>query len=137
MEVVGVGISSFDGRRKKSMKEFAEQKDAIEDDGFGKLRVSNSECNGEFEILDFSCSDDSDSSTEHEEESSTERGPNSRREEERAIFQKARQYLNPGCFFRLIVYLYAERKLIVFFWIHFFSTLVVWGKFISINTNDS
>ena len=52
-----------------------------------------------------------------------------RREEERAVFQKARQYLLPGPFYRAIVHLYAERKLLVFFCIHFVSTMVVWGKF--------
>jgi hypothetical protein len=52
-----------------------------------------------------------------------------RRGEERAIFEKARRYLLPGPFYRTIVHLYAERKLLVFFWVHFISTIVVWGKF--------
>lgn len=98
------------------------------------IRVSNTACSGEFELLDFSCSDDSDEQTEVE-ISETLNGVNSfdeRKEDERAIFQKARQYLNPGCFFRSIVYFYAERKIIVFFWIHFVCTLVIWGKSVSI-----
>jgi hypothetical protein len=52
-----------------------------------------------------------------------------RREEERAVFHKARHYLLPGPFYRAIVHLYADRKLLVFFWIHFMSTIIVWGKF--------
>jgi hypothetical protein len=52
-----------------------------------------------------------------------------RRGEERAFFQKARRYLLPGPFYRTIIHLYAERKLLVFFWVHFISTMVVWGKF--------
>lgn len=52
-----------------------------------------------------------------------------KRESEREIFTKAREYLNPGWLFRLVMRLYAERKLVVFFWLHFFSTLVIWGTF--------
>jgi superfamily II DNA helicase RecQ len=46
---------------------------------------------------------------------------------ERDLFEKARQFLSPSAFYRFIVYLYAERKLVVFFWIHFVGTMVVWG----------
>ena len=46
---------------------------------------------------------------------------------EKEVFQKARHYLNPGCFFRFVTYWFAERKLFTFFWIHCIATLVVWG----------
>ena len=52
-----------------------------------------------------------------------------RKEIEKLIFQKARQYLNPGPLYRYFVYLFAERKLLVFFWAHLMSTLVVWGTY--------
>jgi hypothetical protein len=96
-----------------------------------KLRISESGCNDEFEMRNLSYSFDSEGSTEGTEgtEYSTDDSLNGRRDEEREIFQKARQYLNPGCFFRSIVYLFAERKIIVFFWIHFMSTMVIWGKY--------
>lgn len=48
---------------------------------------------------------------------------------EKDLFDKARQYLNPGPLFRFFTYLYAERKLLTFFWVHFIATLVVWGHF--------
>lgn len=48
--------------------------------------------------------------------------------EEKALFDKARQYLNPGIYFRFFTYLYAERKLLTFFWVHFIATMTVWGK---------
>jgi hypothetical protein len=73
---------------------------------------------------DFSGDDDTSYT-----QTSSEGVQETRREEERAIFQKARHYLLPGPFYRAIVYLYAERKLLVFFWIHFISTMVIWGKF--------
>lgn len=50
-------------------------------------------------------------------------------EEEKALFHKARQYINPGMFFRFFTYLYAERKLFTFFWIHCVATLIVWRKY--------
>ena len=62
-------------------------------------------------------------------QTSSEGVQRARREKERAVFQKARHYLLPGPFYRAIVHLYAERKLLVFFCIHFVSTMVVWGKF--------
>jgi hypothetical protein len=57
----------------------------------------------------------------------TENSENSE-DSERDLFEKARQFLSPSAFYRVIVYLYAERKLMVFFWIHFVGTMVVWGK---------
>ena len=51
------------------------------------------------------------------------------REEERKYFQKARECLAPGSIFRRVVHFYAERKLMVFFWIHLASTLVVWAHY--------
>lgn len=50
------------------------------------------------------------------------------RKMEKDIFNKARQYLNPGPVLRFFVYLYAERKLLTFFWVHCIATLVVWGE---------
>jgi NRPS condensation-like uncharacterized protein len=49
-------------------------------------------------------------------------------EQQRALFQKARDHLHPGPFFRFVTYFYAERKLAVFLLIHAVCTLVVWGK---------
>lgn len=54
-------------------------------------------------------------------------------EQEKMIFDKARQYLTPGIFFRFFTYLYSERKLLVFFWIHFMCTMTVWSKYICAN----
>jgi hypothetical protein len=34
--------------------------------------------------------------------------------------------LCPSSFYRHITYLYAERKLVVFFLVHFVSTLIIW-----------
>ena len=45
-----------------------------------------------------------------------------------AVFKKARQLMNPSPLYRWIMYLYAERKLVVFFGIHFVSTMIIWGK---------
>jgi hypothetical protein len=42
------------------------------------------------------------------------------------LFQKARHMLCPSTFYRHITYLYAERKLVVFFLVHFVSTLIIW-----------
>ena len=66
------------------------------------------------------------STSEHS--SSNEAAPLHQREKE--LFQKARQYLNPGRFFRLVTFLFAERKLLTFFWVHAIATLVVWGTYI-------
>jgi hypothetical protein len=91
-----------------------------------KLRIFDG--NDEFEILDLSCSFDSASSADLT-EPSTDESMDGRREKERAIFQKIRAYLSPGWLFRSIIYFYTQRKLIIFFWIHFVSTMVIWGKY--------
>lgn len=44
------------------------------------------------------------------------------------LFEKASTYLNPGRGFRYMVYLYGERKLLVFFWMHFSCTMIIWCK---------
>jgi hypothetical protein len=49
------------------------------------------------------------------------------KDSDQALFKKARQLLNTGCFYRSIMQLYAERKLVVFFGIHFVSTMIIWG----------
>ena len=46
-----------------------------------------------------------------------------------SVFRKARKHLNPSGFFRWIIYLYAQRKLNIFFFIHFTSTMVIWIHF--------
>jgi len=46
------------------------------------------------------------------------------------LFNKAYEYLNPGRAFRSVVYLYAERKLMVFFLTHFACTMIIWCKFV-------
>ena len=48
---------------------------------------------------------------------------------EKSVFRKARQLLDMGNFYRGIIYIYAERKLLVFFGIHFMATMIVWGKY--------
>jgi len=45
------------------------------------------------------------------------------------LFNKAYEYLNPGRFFRSIVYLFAERKMMVFFLTHLACTMIIWCKF--------
>jgi predicted ferric reductase len=54
---------------------------------------------------------------------------NSSDSDTRALFQKARQLLCPTRFYRQVTYLYAERKLMVFFLVHLVSTLIVWSHF--------
>ena len=44
------------------------------------------------------------------------------------LFHKARLLLCPTEFYRQITYLYAERKLMVFFLVHFVSTMIIWCK---------
>lgn len=47
----------------------------------------------------------------------------------KSLFNKAYEYLNPGRSFRIIISLYAERKLLVFFLIHFACTMIIWCKY--------
>lgn len=47
----------------------------------------------------------------------------------RNIFEYARTVLNPGRFFRIVLHLFAERKLLVFFGVHFVSTMIIWSKY--------
>jgi hypothetical protein len=49
-------------------------------------------------------------------------------ESEKEIFDKVRQYLRPGPWFRFITYLYAERKLVIFFLVHFMATMITWSE---------
>lgn len=55
---------------------------------------------------------------------------------EREIFVGARHYLNPGPFFRYIVYLFAERKLLVFSAVHFACTMIIWSHFFLIKFEE-
>lgn len=50
-------------------------------------------------------------------------------QDDRAVFEKARNLLNPSRFFRWVTYLYAQRKMNIFFFIHFTSTIVIWIHF--------
>jgi hypothetical protein len=50
----------------------------------------------------------------------------SSKEDERAVFEKAKEYLRPGCFFRFVTNIYTERKLFLFLWIHCVCTVVIW-----------
>jgi hypothetical protein len=54
-------------------------------------------------------------------------------EQQRALFQKARDHLHPGPFFRFVTYFYAERKIALFLLIHAICTLVVWGKLLCLD----
>lgn len=47
---------------------------------------------------------------------------------EKEIFERARHYLNLGPAYRIFTHLFAERKLLIFFWVHFICTIVIWGK---------
>lgn len=47
----------------------------------------------------------------------------------KCLFKKAYEYLNPGKTFRAAVYLFAERKLMVFFLLHFAATMIIWRKY--------
>lgn len=58
------------------------------------------------------------------------------REEERAIFHQARQCLTPGPWFRFVTHLYAERKLLIVFWVHLVATLVIWVHFFLIKWQE-
>jgi len=49
--------------------------------------------------------------------------------EDRALFQEARNHLNPSRFFRWITNFYAQRKLNIFFCVHLISTIVIWLHF--------
>ena len=50
-------------------------------------------------------------------------------QEKKALFRKAYQALAPGPLFRFVVYLYGERKLMVFFLLHFVATIATWLHF--------
>jgi hypothetical protein len=56
-----------------------------------------------------------------------------RGEQERALFRKAREHLDPGPVFRFVTYFYAERKMAVLLLMHAVCTLVVWGKLQGLN----
>jgi hypothetical protein len=49
-------------------------------------------------------------------------------EREQLLFEKARELLKPGRLSRFVTYLYAERKLLVFFLVHFICTIIIWSK---------
>ena len=46
------------------------------------------------------------------------------------LFASAKENLPPGRFFRLIMWLYAERKMVMLSMMHFVATMVVWCKWI-------
>ena len=51
------------------------------------------------------------------------------REEKHALFRHCYEALTPGPFFKTIIYLYGERKLFVFFMLHFVATMIIWSHF--------
>lgn len=57
--------------------------------------------------------------------------PTLNKEDELAFFRKAKELVRPGRLFRFVTSVYADRKLLVFLWIHCVCTLVVWGESIS------
>jgi hypothetical protein len=65
--------------------------------------------------------DDDDDVSSQETESSLDK--------EHYIFRKAKEVLQPSCFFRFIINLYAQRKMNIFFFIHFVATVVIWVHF--------
>jgi hypothetical protein len=56
---------------------------------------------------------------------------------ERVIFSTAHSLLRPSAFYRYVIYLYAERKLMVVFSIHFIATMIIWGKYITKGAIDA
>ncbi|CAB9516820.1 oxidase homolog protein [Seminavis robusta] len=48
---------------------------------------------------------------------------------EQELFARARSYLNLGRCYRIFTFLFAERKLVVFFWVHFMCTMIIWTHF--------
>ena len=54
----------------------------------------------------------------------------------KSLFASARRYINPGPLFRFIIYLYGERKLLVFFWLHFVATMTIWFHFFLIKFEE-
>ena len=50
-------------------------------------------------------------------------------EETKTLFRRAADFIQPSSLFRLIVHLYGERKLVVFFWLHFVATMAIWVHF--------
>ncbi len=49
-------------------------------------------------------------------------------EQQQTLFQKARDHLHPGPFFRFVTYFDAECKRAIFLVMHAVCTLVIWGK---------
>jgi nitric oxide reductase large subunit len=47
----------------------------------------------------------------------------------KSLFRHAYQYLKPGALLRAVVYIYGERKLFVFFMLHFVATMITWVHF--------
>jgi hypothetical protein len=56
---------------------------------------------------------------------------------ERVIFNAAHRLLRPGAFYRYVIYLYAERKLMVAFSIHFIATIIIWGEYVAKGVIDA
>jgi hypothetical protein len=83
----------------------------------------------EVEVLELAGSFQSEGSTEGTEVSSDLTSATAVKEEERLFFQKARDCLAPGALFRYIIHFYTERKIVIFFWIHFATTLIIWFHF--------
>ena len=54
----------------------------------------------------------------------------------RDVFQAANGFLKPSRAWRLGTLLYSERKLVIFFLMHFFVTLIVWAHFAFIKNRE-
>lgn len=82
------------------------------------------------ENLDSRNDDDGINDTESSSGSSNSSTPGKDlRHDERAVFEKARNLLNPSRFFRWVICVYAQRKMNIFFFIHFASTIIIWIHF--------
>jgi hypothetical protein len=100
--------------------------ETIGNSGVSPPDISCDTSTGDVEVLHLT---DSFGSSEPSTEDEATDDLSIKEQEERDFFRKARNCLDPGGLFRLIVHFYAERKMIIFFWIHFASTLIIWFHF--------
>lgn len=104
--------------------------DPVMHNGGGSLpKISFNYSTDEVEVLELASSFDSEKSTQASDDASTDFSDVAFKEEEREFFRKARTCLSPGAMFRYIVQFYAERKIVIFFWIHLVGTLIIWLHF--------
>ena len=48
--------------------------------------------------------------------------------DDKILFANAKEKLPPGRFFRIVMWLYAERKMVMLSMIHFVATMVIWSE---------